>query len=165
MLGVFGAFLSLTAVGCGGGSSGPTREQFVDEVNVVCRAATAESTRLARIELTPRLQAAPEADAPKIIVGHLRRTGVPIARRSLARLEPITPPESLEEEWSEFMVVQRDGPQLIERTAQVIESGDPETLARFRADQEKLARPLNEFADRVGLTDCITSSGREALDG
>jgi len=45
--------------GCGGGEDRPSREQFTDQVNAICRDNRAAAQRATTRELVPRLKDAP----------------------------------------------------------------------------------------------------------
>ena len=132
---------------CSGGSSGPTRVEFVRQANRVCRNAAAEVSKLripGRADVGSMPQAASEV--------------VAVQRRYLARLRAIERPKEDRTQIAQWLALVDQTIDQAEVSAQSQSDGDIARAVTANLNGAALDRRADERARALGLEDCVQAT-------
>jgi hypothetical protein len=147
-LGACGVLVLLTLVtACSGGSSGPTKAEFVRKANAVCRDGAAKIARLkipARADVTNMPAAAADV--------------VAVQRRSLARLRALAVPKRDKAQVEKWIAIVDQTIDQAQVSAQSQRDGDIARALAANLNGAALDRRADDLARRYGLVTCVQAS-------
>lgn len=151
-LGVLAAVLAISAAGCGG-SSGPTRAEFVKQANSICKQNRASD---ARYVATNSSEARSSGDAMAQFVVAL----VALDEVMVKRLAAVQPPSALEADYRTYLAMLRSLNKMerdVVRLAPPSATGDVEAgtaAAEISHRRVGLAHKAVALAQAIGFRDC-----------
>jgi chromosome segregation ATPase len=147
--------------GCGGDDGGgdgdgdgPTRQQFVDDANRICREGEQRIDELTS-GAQEKIQAAGSAEERQKAVADVLEDTVAEYRPYLDRLADLEAPGDLQDDWTSFVEDIRKAFDLIPELADATREGDREKLEDLTSQFSEIAADTRPFADRAGLEDCL----------
>jgi hypothetical protein len=147
--------------GCGGDDGGgdgdgdgPTRQQFVDDANRICREGEQRIDELTS-GAQEKIQAAGSAEERQKAVADVLEDTVAEYRPYLDRLADLEAPSDLQDDWTSFVEDIRKAFDLIPELADATREGDREKLEDLTSQFTEIAADTRPFADRAGLADCL----------
>jgi hypothetical protein len=155
------AIVLATSTGCGGGDEGgsgggdrSSREEFVADVNAICRDGEEKVDEIARSGRREIQQASSQAER-RDVVGDLLEQTAEEYQPYLDRLRDLQPPDDLADEWSSFLDGITEAFELIPELADATRDNDEEKLSELTRTFSDLAQDTRPFAERTGLDDCL----------
>jgi hypothetical protein len=126
---------------CGDEDEGPSKAEYIEEVDKICAKSDAETNRLAGDAFED-----PEKPKPEEAQAFLKQ-GVPVVNEAIEDIEDVEKPKDDEEKLEEWIAATKAGATSLEEA-----SADPETsltalLGEPFAESEKIA-------DEYGMKDC-----------
>jgi hypothetical protein len=144
--GVALAVLALLAAGCGGsGSDRLTLEEFTTQADAICA------------EYDEKLNALDGSDSPAEAAVVVRK-GMEIAGEQLDELNALSPPEEVEDAFSDAMAILQQELDLFEEFAAALESNDETRANELFNTLEELDTRADARAQEIGLTQCGSAS-------
>ena len=147
--------------GCGGddgggegNGDGPTRQQFVDDANRICREGEQRIDELTS-GAQEKIQAAGSPEERQKAVADVLEDTVAEYRPYLDRLADLEAPSDLQDDWTSFVEDIRKAFDLIPELADATRDGDREKLEDLTSQFSEIAADTRPFADRAGLEDCL----------
>jgi chromosome segregation ATPase len=146
--------------GCGGdddgGSDGdgPARDEFVADVNTICREGEQKLDEVSQ-DGQEQLQQATSDDQQRKVVGDLLEQTAEEYRPYLDRLREVKAPEELAEDWTTFLDRISEAFDLIPELADATRENSEEKLSELTTKFSDIAEDTRPFAERTGLDDCL----------
>jgi acyl-CoA reductase-like NAD-dependent aldehyde dehydrogenase len=151
--------------GCGGDDGGgdgdgdgPTRQQFVDDANRICREGEQRIDELTS-GAQEKIQAAGSAQERQKVVADVLEDTAAEYRPYLDRLADLEAPSDLQDDWTSFVEDIRKAFDLIPELADATRDGDREQLEDLTSRFSEIAADTRPFAERAGLEDCLPDQG------
>jgi len=145
---VCAALVVVAVAGCGSSSSSSSTTStatFLAEANGACRTAYAKVNALRPAKAGQETLAETKANVPKLAV---------IAQSMLVRLTALTPPPTLQGEYSRMLAAWRNEIPIALVGAQAAAAGNKKRDAETKTEIERLSGEFDDAAGKVGLTVC-----------
>jgi hypothetical protein len=138
---------ALSAAGCSGGSSEPTKAEFVRKANAVCRDGAAKISLL-RIPGRADVASMPKAALDVVVV----------QRKSLEKLRALQPPKKDRSEITKWIAIVDQTIDQAEVSAEAQQEGDIARALTANINGAALDRRADDLARSYGMVTCVQAT-------